>query len=103
MNSNNIAVDYDGTITNEDGSVNELAVSYLQKISQLGYQLILWTARKDDRYKYALNHCLNVGLDIKEPSEQGKITAFYYIDDRSVPGGKINWKKTYKYLKKYKS
>ena len=101
-NLNSVAVDYDGTITKSNGRINRKAVKYLKKIQSLGIQLILWTCRKDNRLNYAYKNCLRLGLNVQLPSATGKIDCLYYIDDRSVPNGKINWLRTYLCIKTLK-
>lgn len=97
---NSVAVDFDGTIY-FNGRIDYKAVKYLKKISELGIDLVLWTARDEERYDKAYNICRSLGLDVKHPPEAtNKIHCLYYIDDRSVPGGKINWIATYRYIKK---
>ena len=97
---NSVAVDFDGTIY-FDGRIDYKAVKYLKKISELGVDLILWTARTDDRYEKAYNICHSLGLNVKNPDKNcDKIHCIFYIDDRSVPGGRINWFATYHYIKK---
>ena len=101
-NLNSIAVDFDGTIY-FNGKIDYRAVKYLKKIANLGVDLVLWTSRTDERYNKAYTICHDLGIDVKDPKPEApdtKIHCIYYIDDRSVPGGKINWFRTYHYIKK---
>jgi len=110
-----IAVDYDNTITQykpypELAPLDRKAKKYLDKLHQKGFKLILWSSRIDEEYDEAYNRCItefNMPYMLKDSSEYihgktGKIIASYYIDELSSYG-KVNWRKTYKYLiKKYK-
>ena len=99
-NLNSIAVDFDGTIY-FDGKIDYKAVKYLKKIQSLGLDLILWTSRSESRYDMAYNICHSLGLNVKHQQQvYGKINCIFYIDDRSVPGGKVNWFRTYHYIKR---
>lgn len=102
--SKRIAIDFDGTITNEDGSLNLQASRYIYKIHKLGIELVLWTCRSDERYEYAKQKILEWKLPVSFIKEEDliprKISAIYYIDDRSVPGGKIKWHSTFRYIRK---
>lgn len=109
-----IAVDFDDTITEhrpypELAPLDKRAKTYLDKLHQAGFQLVLWSARVGDDYSDALRRCNDeFGLDyIRSDSQEynhgksGKLVAQFYIDDRSY-FGKIPWRKIYKYLiKKY--
>ena len=106
--SNAVAVDFDGTLTLDGVSLDKGAKKYIPRIKNLGVDLVLWTCRCDERYTYAVNKIKDWGLpiytidDMKwyEPEEPRKISCIYYIDDRAVPGGKVNWRRTYKFIKK---
>lgn len=103
--SNIVAVDYDNTLTLDGLSVDKKALKYTNKIKDLGVNLTLWTCRKEERYEEAVRNIKVWGLPIKTFEELGidtnyKIDAIFYIDDRSIPGGKVNWRKTYKFIKK---
>lgn len=102
IQSNQIAIDFDGTITNKDGSLNKRAAKYIRKINKLGVKLILWTCRKEERYEEAVQKIQSweLPIDIPENKENtGKLSCIYSIDDRSVPGGKVPWLFTYLYIK----
>lgn len=102
--SNRVAVDFDGTLTIDGKTLCKGAKKYIPKIHKLGVNLVLWTCRCDERYDYAINKVKEWGLPINDMNwiedEPRKICALFTIDDRSVPGGKINWRKTYKFIKK---
>ena len=104
-----IAIDFDGTLTLDGETLCKGAKKYIPKIKALGVDLILWTCRCDERYEYAENKIIEWDLPItfienvipgSIPQEPRKITSIFTIDDRSVPGGKINWYKTHRYIKK---
>ena len=107
-----IAVDYDNTITKykpypELAPLDEKAKKYLDKLNEKGFKLILWSSRIDEDYELAYNRCINefnMPYLLKDSDEYvhgktGKIVASYYIDELSSYG-KVNWKKTYKYIVK---
>lgn len=110
-----IAVDYDDTITEirpypEIAPLNKKAKKYLDKLNDLGYILVLFSARNKKWYDEAYNRCINefnltyIKKDSKEfeHGSTGKLVADFYIDDKSYVDKKIPWKKIYKYLKKNK-
>lgn len=104
-NLNRVAVDFDGTLTIDGVTLCKGAKKYIVKIHNLGVNLILWTCRCDDRYDYAKQKIKEWSLPIDfiedyELDKPRKLHAIYTIDDRSVPGGKINWYRTYRYIKK---
>lgn len=112
FNQKIIAVDFDDTITEhrpypEKAPLNKTAKKYLDKLNNLGFKLVLWTARKGKDYEEAYDRCINeFGLTylLKDNEtflhgESGKLIANYYIDDKSS-FGKVNWKKTFKYILK---
>ena len=103
-----IAIDFDGTITEDSpypkmGAIRESAKKYIKLLHDNGYTLLLWTARKGSYFSECVNTLNSVGLlkyftmPLISVMNVGKVNADYYIDDRSIPG-KINWKKTYKYI-----
>lgn len=103
--SNLVAVDFDNTLTLDGKTLCKKAKKYIPKIKALGVNLVLWTCRCDDRYEYAKQKIIEWGLPIQFVEDcvldkPRKISCIYTIDDRSVPGGKINWYKTYKFIKK---
>lgn len=100
-----IAIDFDGTITEYSpypimGKIREAAKKYIKLLHSKGYKLVLWTARTG----VYLHECLNALEDAELITyfelpylASGKISADFYIDDRSVTG-RIKWKKIYKYI-----
>lgn len=106
--SNIVGVDFDGTLSMDGNTLCKKAAKYIPKIHNLGVDLVLWTCRCDDRYEEAKSKILEWGLPIKfvedcVDNKPRKLFCIYTIDDRSVPGGKINWYKTFKYIRKLKS
>lgn len=104
-NSNLVAVDFDNTLTLDGKTLCKKAKKYIPKIKALGVTLVLWTCRCDNRYEYAKQKIIEWGLPIQfiedcVTDKPRKISCIYTIDDRSVPGGKINWYRTYKFIKK---
>ena len=102
--SKRVAIDFDGTLTIDGNTLCKGAKKYIPKISKLGVELVLWTCRCDERYDEAMNKIKYWGLPIRSMNDiedkPRKVCAIFTIDDRSVPGGKINWYKTYKFIKK---
>ena len=111
-NSRLIAVDFDDTITEhvpypQKAPLNKKAKKYLDKLNNLGYSLILWSARLNEDYEEAYNRCVDefdLYYMIKDSQEYlhgktGKLIAAYYIDDKSS-FGKVKWRKIYKYIVK---
>lgn len=107
--SNAVAVDFDGTLTLDGVTLDKGAKKYIPRIKNLGVDLVLWTCRCDDRYAYAVEKVHQEwrlpistveGMRWFEPEQPRKISCIYYIDDRAVPGGKVNWRRTYKFIKK---
>jgi len=100
-----IAIDFDGTITDDTpypicGNLREEAAYYIMKLYDLDYTLVLWTARKGKDFTECINKLQSWGLlkylHLPENVE-GKIYADFYIDDKAIPG-KINWNKLYNYI-----
>ena len=105
-----IAVDYDNTITKykpypELAPLDVEAKKYLDKLNEKGFKLVLWSSRIKEDYDEAYNRCINefnMPYILRDSDEflhgrTGKIIASYYIDELSSYG-KVNWKKTYKYI-----
>lgn len=100
MNSRIIAVDFDGTLCEnnwpEIGSPNEELITHLINRQKDGDKLILWTCRVDDMLQVAIEWCRGKGLifdavnenlpEIIESfgSDTRKIFANEYIDDRNT-------------------
>ena len=114
-----IAVDFDGTITNERDisevmTLKEGAKEVLTAWYEKGYKLILWTARSGKAFENAVKFleendmlhlfsALNDQLpEINEkfyPDVARKVGADYYIDDRHL-GVKIDWEAFYNMMTK---
>ena len=105
-----IAVDYDGTITEdrpypEVAPLSLIAKEYLEKLHKAGFTLVLWTARLEDTYSGVLDRCRNeFGMPfIEEDSDKflhgatGKLVCAHYIDDKGVLG-KLDWEETYNHI-----
>jgi histidinol phosphatase-like enzyme len=106
-----IAVDFDGTITNERDmgevmTLKEGAKEVLTEWYETGYVLILWTCRAGDAFEKAcdflvendmlhLFSALNDQLpEINEkyyPDVARKVGADFYVDDRNL-GTVVDWK-----------
>ena len=107
-----IAIDFDGTITQETcfpdcGAPNMQVIRGIIEAKVQGYKVILWTNRQNDNIEYpgvldkALKYCSDFGIkfdavndNIPEvlaifPNNTRKITADYYIDDKTP--GTIEW------------
>lgn len=107
-----IAIDFDGTITTksawpEIGDINPRVVRAIKNAQDQGVKFILWTNREDTNTKYpgcltkALDFCKEHGIVFDAVNENlpivgeyldmntRKITADYYIDDKSP--GSIEW------------
>lgn len=115
-----IAVDFDGTITNERDigetmTLRKYAKEVLTKWHEKGYILILWTCRAgkvyDDAIRflmennmYTLFHAFNEQLpEVYEkyyPDVSPKVGADFYIDDRNL-GVEIDWLTFDKMIEEY--
>lgn len=94
------AFDFDGTLCNdcypEIGAPNSALIHYALRLRGDGHKLILWTCRAGERLDEAVSWCMHQGLTFdcinenlpeivhKYGSDSRKITADYYIDDRSI-------------------
>ncbi len=105
-----IAVDFDGTISNERDSQHEItmkenAKEVLTKWYEQGYVLILWTCRHGNSFERACNFLVENDMlhlftafndqlpEINEkyyPDVARKVGADFYIDDRHL-GVTIDW------------
>lgn len=102
-----IAIDYDGTITDDtpypkEAKIRPEAIKYIRLLYEKGYILVLWTARKEAYYFECITRLKKVDLYKYftfnyDYGILGKIKADFYIDDKSVPG-KLNWKQIYKHI-----
>ena len=108
-----IAVDFDGTLCvdkyPEIGEPYEEVIQCLKELKQRGDKLILWTCRKDERLREAVEWCAERGIIFDAVNENlpevieryggdtRKVHADCYIDDKnavlSIGYGKNN--KTY--------
>lgn len=108
-----IAVDFDGTIVKHDfpriGKEIPFAVDTLKTFVSEGHRVILWTSRKGDALKAAVDWCAERGLNFyavnsnypdlsivpkEKRHESGKVVADVYIDDRNL-GGLPEWGEIY--------
>lgn len=115
-----IAVDFDGTLALGDSFPdvkkavpNSVLIDALKRLRDEGHQLVMWTCREnyggknyaDGMYLYdAIKFCESFGLTFDSINrnvgegvdEYGtlygrKITADFYIDDKSIVDAEINW------------
>jgi hypothetical protein len=113
-NSLLIAVDFDGTIVEDDyprvGPAKIFAFDTLLELQQKGHRLILWTYRYGQRLQEAVDFCQKNGLEFyavnkSYPEEKfdgsisRKVNADVFIDDRNV-GGLLGWGEIYQQLLK---
>lgn len=117
MNKNFIvAIDFDGTITDEKnsrgypftGEVRKKAIEGIKKLKENGCKLILWTSRYGWTYKEALEICnyYNITFDAYNKNfdkikSSKKIYADFYIDDKSSIE-EIDWEKIVNHILKLK-
>lgn len=117
-----VAVDFDGTITEEAhmGSVMTLkkgckeALTFLHKN---GISLILWTCRSgiwlEDALTFlkqnemldlfsAINDQLPEAIEVFKPDIARKVGADFYIDDKNIFSSTIDWSEVCKFLLKKK-
>lgn len=110
-----IAIDFDGTITEDSpfpiiGAVRPEAIKYIKLLDELGYTLILWTNRFGKFLEEALLSLTFSGISdcfsfINEPDDRHlniksrKIYADFYIDDKSCLG-EVDWEKIFNYIVK---
>lgn len=101
-----IAVDFDGTIVEHQypaiGKPIPFAVETLLHMQKDGHKLILWTVRKGDLLKEAVDYCAAQGLyffaenenyrgeTIEKQEYSRKLKADLFIDDRNL-GGLPDW------------
>ena len=111
-----IAVDFDGTIVENDfpriGKFKPEAEKTLLKLYDEGHYIIIWTCRsgralnaceqflKKNNFKY---HVINEQNPENLASHKGidtrKVYADIYVDDKHI-GFKVDWKKIYKEIQK---
>lgn len=105
-----IAIDFDETITDHSpypimGTIRLEAITYIKQLHDLGYILILWTARSGVYLQEAEKALETVGIldcfdyinEGPQPDISRKIEADFFIDDRSMMED-INWSKIYNYI-----
>ena len=105
VNTNTIAVDFDGTIVDDEypkiGKAKLFAFDTLVKLQENGHRLILWTYRTGKSLEDAVQFCADNGIifyavnksfpeEEFDPNYSRKINADYFIDDRNI-GGFIGW------------
>lgn len=107
-----IAVDFDGTIVQHAypliGKEIPFAIETLKRLQQEEHHMIiLWTVRTGKLLDEAVEFCKSKGLEFyavnqnnpeEQRSEEKKIVADVYIDDRNL-GGLPDWGVIYKILK----
>nr|WKN39249.1 hydrolase [Tunicatimonas sp. TK19036] len=113
MRSLIIAVDFDGTIVEDAypriGKPQLFAFETLKALHKERHRLILWTCRKGESLKAAVNFCRENGIEFYsvnsnfpgEPlgaDDSPKIVADLYIDDRNL-GGFPGWDQVWRKLK----
>lgn len=105
-----LAIDFDGTIVDEDypniGKLKPNVVNIINKLYDLGDYIIIWTNRKDADLKSALEFLDKVGIkyhiandNIKDVKlnfiPYPKIYADIFIDDRGILGIPNDWNTIY--------
>ncbi|TWP23863.1 hypothetical protein ETU08_04030 [Apibacter muscae] len=113
MNNKIIAIDFDGTIVEDNypeiGRPLLFAFETMQKLQSKGYRLILWTYRSGKALEEAIEFCRKNGIEfysvnssyegeVFEESQSRKINADYFIDDRNL-GGFPGWGEVYQIIK----
>ena len=112
-NSKIIAVDFDGTIVDDDypsiGKPKMFAFETLKMLQKDGHRLILWTYRSGRALEAAVNFCADNGLEFyavnasfagekfDEKEASRKINADLFIDDRNL-GGMKGWGEIYQII-----
>jgi hydroxymethylpyrimidine pyrophosphatase-like HAD family hydrolase len=107
-----IAVDFDGTIVEDDypniGKEKLFAFETLLKLQEKGHRIILWTFRSGESLENAIIFCKERGVKFyavnkSYPEEKfeidysRKIYADLFIDDRNI-GGLMGWGEIYQLL-----
>ena len=82
-----IAIDFDDTITHKGiypitGRINQSAISYIKKLQEAGHEVVLYTGRRGEYLKEAIELCKANGIVFTEVVE--KYLADIYIDDRAI-------------------
>ena len=111
METRKIAVDFDGTIVEDNypsiGRERPFALRTLRALQEKGFLLILWTCRTGKQLDEAVEFCQKGGVEfyginnnfIGETDGDGarKIDADIYIDDRNF-GGLPSWGEIFQQL-----
>lgn len=107
-----IAVDFDGTIVEDDypkvGKAKLFAFDTLKTLQEKGHRLILWTYRSGKTLEDAVAFCKENGIvfyainksfpeEVFDPKYSRKINADIFIDDRNI-GGMLGWGEIYQNL-----
>ena len=109
-----IAVDFDGTIVEHEypkiGRPIPFAIETLLQIQKDGHKLILWTVRRGDYLREAVDYCAERGLHFFAENENyrgetaerdeysRKLKSDLFIDDRNL-GGLPDWGVIYNVIK----
>jgi hydroxymethylpyrimidine pyrophosphatase-like HAD family hydrolase len=101
-----VAVDFDGTICENDfpkiGKPIKDVIEILKKLDEEEVILILWTCREGELLEEALEYCAKYEIPIHYVNENypelpfktsNKIYADFYIDDRAHS---VDWRDNYK-------
>ena len=103
-----IAFDYDGTLCKDRFAdiMNERVLRFAKKVKNMGCIIILWTSRCGYELQEAVDMCASRGLYFDYVNEypkrtiSPKVCADMYIDNKSVPSGRIPVRMFYKRLRK---
>ena len=103
-----IAIDYDGTLCKDryNNVLDEGILYFAKRVKNLGCVIILWTSRCGRELQEAIDVCASRGLYFDyinrypKRTTSPKICADLYIDNKSVPQGKIPIKRLYKQVVK---
>ena len=103
-----IAIDYDGTLCKDrcNNVLDEDILYFAKRVKNIGCIIILWTSRCDRELQEAIDVCRDRGLYFDyinrypKRTKSPKVCADLYIDNKSVPNGKIPIKKLYKQVLK---
>lgn len=116
-----IAIDFDGTITDNDGTkiinMRQFAPYYINKLYNEGYQIVIWTARAGKLLEDAKSWLDKFGVQYHKINENiiddenfyPKIYAHLYIDDKalwesdSIPEWSELYERTQKYFKRWRN
>lgn len=89
-----VAVDLDSTLWTEDfpkmGVLYPHAVDTVNKMLEVGYEVILWTARGGDVLEESVANLGENGLNIHHPNFTVNVHAKYYTDKYPVQSQKVS-------------